>query len=123
MGIKHAALASDPVQYLINFGETDTLSEQDLELAEKYLVYVWAGIKSSTTAATFNQLRLDNYTSVSAGIDSLPPTSSLIRGHIHRGDFLVHRACNLLEVGKDCETRIDPVEHGWEESFGTLLTM
>jgi len=36
-------VASDPVQYLTHFGETDSLSEQDEVLAEKYLVRVWAG--------------------------------------------------------------------------------
>ena len=43
VGTKHAAMASDPVQYLTNVGEVDTLSDQDTALAEKYLVRVWAG--------------------------------------------------------------------------------
>ncbi|KAH3705185.1 hypothetical protein DPMN_080251 [Dreissena polymorpha] len=37
---KHAAVTSDPVQFFMNFEETDTLSEQDEALAEKYLVRV-----------------------------------------------------------------------------------
>ena len=57
VGTKHAAVASDPAQYLTNFGETDTLSEQDEALAEKYLVRVWAGAKTITTADTFDQVR------------------------------------------------------------------
>lgn len=85
---KHAAVACDPIQYLTNFGET----EQDEALAEKYLVRVWAGDRSTTTTETFDQLRLENYTSASAGIDFLPPTSSVIKGHIRRGAFLVHNA-------------------------------
>ncbi|KAL8619946.1 hypothetical protein ACOMHN_015228 [Nucella lapillus] len=96
VGTKYAAMTADPVQHLTNFGETDSLSEQDEALAEKYLVHVWAGVKSRTTAETFNQLRVENYTSATAGIDSLPPTSSVIRGYIHRGAFLVHKACHLL---------------------------
>ena len=76
VGTKHAAVTSDPVQFLMNFGETDTLSEQDEALAEKYLVRVWAGARSTTTAETFDHLRLENYTSASAGLDCLPPTSS-----------------------------------------------
>ena len=84
VGIKHAALVCDPVQYLTNFGETDTLSEQDTALAEKYLVRAWAGAASlTTTAETFDQLRVENYTSASVGIDALPPTCSVARGHIH----------------------------------------
>ena len=34
VGTKHAAMACSPVQYLTNFGETDTLLEQDVVLAE-----------------------------------------------------------------------------------------
>ena len=34
VGTKHAAMACNPVQYLTNFGETDTLLEQDVVLAE-----------------------------------------------------------------------------------------
>lgn len=78
VGTKHAAMASDPVQYLTNFGEADTLSEQDIALAERYLVRVWAGVRSATTAETFDQLRMENYTSASDRIDSLPPTSSTV---------------------------------------------
>ena len=69
VGTKHAALASDPAQYPTNFGETDTLPEQDEAQAEKYLVRVWAGGSSTTTVETFEKLRIENYTSASAGID------------------------------------------------------
>ena len=121
VGTKHAAMASDPVEYLTNFGNADTLTEQDIALAEKYLVRVWAGARSSTTADTFDELKVENYSSSRAGIDSLPPTSSVIRGHIKRGAFLVHRACHLLDTAKEQEARLAPIEHGWEEHFGTLL--
>jgi len=105
-------VTSDPVQFLMNFGETDTLSEQDEALAEKYLVRVWAGARSTTTAETFDHLRLENYTSASAGLDCLPPTSSVIKGHIRRGAFLIHRACKLLINTDGPETRLAPVTHG-----------
>lgn len=60
VGTKHAAMAFDPVQYVTNFGETDTLSEQDVTLAERHLVRVWAGAISITTPEMFNQLRVHN---------------------------------------------------------------
>ena len=63
VGSKHAAMACDPVQYLTNFGETDTLLDQDAAQAEKYLVRVWAGVRSTTTSETFDQLRAENYIS------------------------------------------------------------
>ena len=109
------------MQYLTNFGETDTLSDQDVVLGEKYLVRVWARARSTTTAHTFNQLRVEQYTSSRTGIDALPPTSSEIRGHIHQGAFLVNRACRLLATYIEREARLEPVEHEWEEHFGTLL--
>lgn len=121
VGTKHAALTCDPVQYQTSFGEADILSDQDAALAENYLVRVWAGARSTTTSETFDQLRVENYTSANAGIDALPPTSSVIRGHILRGAFLVHKACQLLVSANVQEARLEPTRHGWEDHFGTLL--
>ncbi|KAH3849322.1 hypothetical protein DPMN_091721 [Dreissena polymorpha] len=56
---KHTAVTFDPVQFLMNFGETDTLSEQYEALPKKYLVRVWAGARSTITAETFDHLRLE----------------------------------------------------------------
>ena len=95
VGTKHAAMAVDPEQHLTNFREIDSLSEQDGALAEKYLIHVWVGVRSTTTVETLNQLRWENYSSARVGIDSLPPTSSVIRIYIHRGVFLVHKECHL----------------------------
>jgi hypothetical protein len=121
VGTKHAAMACDPVQYLTNFGETDILLDQDAALAEKYLVRVWAGARSTTAAETFDQLRVENYLCSSVGIDALPPTSSEIRGHIQRGAFLVRKACQLLATADEHGARLEPLDHGWEEHFGALL--
>ena len=96
VGTKHAAMTCDPVQYLTNFGQTDTLSDQDEVPAEKNLVCVWAGARSTSTAHAFNQLRVEQYTSSRAGSDALPPTSSEIRGYIHRGAFLVKEHADCL---------------------------
>ena len=53
---KHCALPSDPFRYLTNFGESDILSEQDICLAEQYLVKCSIGARSSTKSLTFDQL-------------------------------------------------------------------
>ena len=95
IGSKKASLVCDPVQFLSRFGESSSISEDDETLAEKYLVRVYAGVRSSTKAETFDQLGLAYYLS-GIGIDTLPPTSSVIRGHIKRGAYLVHQACRLL---------------------------
>ena len=120
VGTKHGAIACDPVLYLKHFGETECLLDQDAALAEKYLVRVWAGPRSATDAETFDQLRQEMYSAGRHGIDSLPPTSSVVSGHIKRGHFLVNKACQLLHK---CQERPQGAEHeyGWEEHFGVLL--
>ena len=45
VGSKHAAMTSDPVKYLSNFGEESISTEHDISCAEKYLVRVWAGVR------------------------------------------------------------------------------
>src|SRR6218665_1559012 len=74
VGSKHAVMACDPVNYMTNFGET----EQDTELAEKCLVCVWAGTRSTTTCETFDQFRAESYLTQTVGIDALPHTSGEI---------------------------------------------
>ncbi|KAH3725182.1 hypothetical protein DPMN_051017 [Dreissena polymorpha] len=65
----------------MNFGETDTLSEQDEALADKYLVRVWAGANRRQPAETFDHFRIENYNSASARLDCIPPTSSVMRAY------------------------------------------
>ena len=95
VGTTHAAMSCDQVQCLTHFGETDSLSEQGLAPAEKYLVRVWSESRSTTTAETFNQLRVEQHTSSSVGTDYIPPTSSEIGGHVHGGAFRLNKARRL----------------------------
>ena len=119
VGTKHAAVECDPVQYLTNFAENDNLSESDIQLGEHYLVRVYAGVRSTTTCMTFDALRLENYVG-GASLDCLPPTSSVIRGHIQRAAYLIRQACLLLDLTND-DRPDDPVENGWINEFGMLL--
>lgn len=66
---------------------------------KKNLVCVWAGVRSTTTAETFDELRIENYIAGTTGRDNRPPASSVIRGHTHRGAFLIYKACSLLNTG------------------------
>ena len=116
MGTKHAAILFDPEFYLNTFGENSDITEQQVSHAEEYLVKVWSGARSKTNAKTFDQLRLEKYL-IGTGIDSLPPTSSSVRGHIYRG-LLVYRATHLLELEPE---ELDPYEYAWEESNGIML--
>src|SRR6218665_1044242 len=60
VGSNHAAMACDSVHYMTNFEETDMLLVQDAELAEKYLVRVWAGARLTRTCETFDQFRAES---------------------------------------------------------------
>ena len=83
IGTKHAALAINATQPLANFAETDALSEEDLHMAERFLVRVWAWARSRTVASTFDELRHKIYMSPAfKGLELLPPTSSVICGHL-----------------------------------------
>ena len=84
VGTKHAAAKSNPEQYLYNFGENPVLSDEDIALAEEYLVKVMAGVKAKTYSKTFDEYRKEKYTGGSTGISDLPPTSTAIHAHIHR---------------------------------------
>ena len=118
VGTKHAAKIFDPARYLANFGETPNLSEEDIRLAEEYLVKVKAGVKSKPLATTFDGLRHEKYIGGTTGINDLPPTSHAIRAHIHRAAYLVYTSCNLLNTDRGT---LDPQEYGWEKRFGIML--
>ena len=118
VGTKHAAIHFKPEQYLINFGEEPELSPRDVGLAEEFLVKTYSGVKSKTQSKTFDELRLEKYIGGNSGIDALPLTSSVMKGHIHRSVLLVYRAIHLLD--RDPE-ELDPHEYGREESFGLML--
>ena len=100
VGTKHAAVKMNPDKYLSNFGETSVLSEDDLALAEEYLVKVVAGVNSKPSAKTFDAYRQERYTSTATSLNDLPPTSRAIRSHIQRVAYSVYTACNLLVAEK-----------------------
>ena len=52
IGTKHAAVVFRPTRYLSHFGEDEVLNESALLLCESYLVRVWAGARSKTSAST-----------------------------------------------------------------------
>ena len=117
IGTKHAALSCNPELFLLNLGDAEMLTEKDISLAEHYLVKVWAGVRSSTKAKTFDQLRLEHYVN-SSGIDTLPPTSSVIRAHIHRSAYLIKETSSFLDPHYH---KADPLENGWISQFGKLI--
>lgn len=121
VGTKHAAFVSNPLHYLSNFGEDEIISNEAEALAEEFLVQLTVGVRSRTSAKTFDQLRMEYYKSGKAGIDALPATSSEIKGLIKRAWYFVRKACTLLEVGNKHQTPQEALDHGWDEHLGVLL--
>ena len=117
---KHAAVALSPDELHRNSGEEPILKEEDIRLAEEYLVKVKAGATAKPLSSTFDGFRHERYTSAKTGIDNIPLTSHTFRAHIHKGAYLVYNACNLLNPEK---STLDPLEYGWEEPFGMRLHM
>ena len=119
VGTKHAALTCDPIKYLSGFAESDELFEADIGQTEEYLVKVWVGARSNTTCRTFSELRLQEYTSTkdAKALESLPPTSSSILGHIRRAHYVIRNVLCLV----DKHRMGDQVEHGWLWDCGVLL--
>ena len=100
----------------------DWYTEKDADSAEQYLVQVWTGMRKKTKAKTFDFLREEIYSNSAAGLENLPPTSSVIRGHILKGAFLVNKACTLLgNSNHEQEDYKKTLEYGWEEQFGVML--
>ena len=63
IGTKLCALSSQPERYLSDFGETQTLTEKDIALAEKFLDKCRSGARSTSSCVTFDELRIERYTS------------------------------------------------------------
>ncbi|MES9884561.1 MAG: hypothetical protein ABW185_27265 [Sedimenticola sp.] len=116
VGTKHAALVCQPMS-LTNFAETNSLAEADIRVVEQYLVRLWAGARSSTTVDTFDKLRYDCYLK-GKSLNELPPTSSVICGHIRRCFFVIRNAITLLEANHDS---LDPKDFGWTNESGVLV--
>ena len=108
VGTKHAALTCNPLS-LINFAETDSLTTVDISVVERYMVKVWAGARSNTTADTFHKFRHDSYLKGKALTD-LPPTSSAICGHIRWCFCVIRNAIALLETHQH---DLLPQNFGW----------
>ena len=119
IGTKLAGLKLNPVHYLYNFGETDTLGENDTTLAEEYLVKVWHGLRGKTAVRTFDELRLETHLKSSiVPLDKLPPTSSAIRENLKRCFYVIRESVTLIS---DTTIIRNPLTNGWFVKNGKML--
>lgn len=117
IGTKHAALDCNPLPGLSQFAEAHILTESEILLAEEYLVRVWVGARSKNHTKTFDELRAIVKNTSSKGLDGLPPTSSVVRGHLKRCFYVLRNALTLLGN----PSNLDPTDYCWFEQDGTFL--
>ena len=111
IGTKLAAVRLNPIQYLSGFGESESTIDVDMKLAERYLVTVWNGVRSSISSRTFDELRVEMHTkSTVVSLDKLPPTSSAIKEHLKRGFAVIRRTLTLLGENR---APFNPAGCGW----------
>jgi hypothetical protein len=79
---KHAALKAKPEQYLQDFGRRE--DDLCIEQAEEYLTKAW---KHNTSCKTSDELRFSLYHHSNLTVDSLPPPSYALVGHIQRAFY------------------------------------
>ena len=120
IGTKHAAITSDPIKYLSCFAQSEEISDAEVWQAEEFLVKVWVSARRNTSSRTFSQLRLEEYTSAknAKSLDTLPPTSSTILGHIKRAHCVLRSFFKIID---DTYESIDYANHGWVWECGFLL--
>ena len=107
VGSKAAILKVDPVSLLDDFGESPSMSDNEKQKAELFLVKCFSGRAPNTSATSFDELRLTHYQKTNS-ILALPPTSNSIAHHIDRWWYLVRLTTTLLSAGVEGLTR-----RGW----------
>ena len=121
IGTKKSALVNgNPVEYLLDFAINKEVYQDEISVAEKYLTRVWSGIRK-TTSNDFDNLRLEFYTCYSQGIDGLPPTSSVVKGHIRRAAHSLRRKCSIIGGLQLQNHDESPSENDWYIAFGMYL--
>ena len=107
MSTKLAAMQCNPIQYLASFAEKEELLEGDIAQAEEYLVQLWTGARSKPSAKTFDQLCLEVHLNASTPVamSNMPPTSSVVQGHITRAFYVIQMVVTSESSLNYCQYR------------------
>ena len=117
VGAKKAALFNgDPVLKLSGFANNEEITDQEINKAEEYLVRVWSGTRKATVK-TVDLLLVEYYNCYSQGIHGLAPTSSIVKGLIHRGAFSLRHKYSVIGVMESFQED-SPEENEWHVLFG-----
>ena len=107
-GTKAAALKASPENFLNGFGTLEDNIENQIHLAEKYLVQVK---KKGSLCETMDQLRYYEYHHSKSS--ALPPTTHETRLHILRSFYVTNQVTSFLTPTPETE-KIDPISYGYE---------
>ena len=122
IGTKKSAFSKQPELYLSAFAEGPTLTNENFAQAEEFLVRVLSAPSQSVCRVkTFNGLRLEKYkqSKHAQPLETFPPTSSAIRGHIKRAFYVIRTVVTILD---DSSEKLNPTFYGWEiDNFERLL--
>ena len=110
VGTKCGAMKAYPETHLNTFAESDSITKQEVDKAEAFLVQCY---QVGTSETSFDSLRY-NYLKNRHCVLQLPPTSTTIRdGHILRWWYLTRYSMSLLNINSWSKS---PLDNGWEMS-------
>lgn len=88
-------------------------------LVEKYLVSVWNGVRGTTSAGTYDELRIEMHMkSKVVSQDKPSPISKVIKEQLKRGFAVVHRSLTLPDPIK---VVFNPIDDFWFTENGKFF--
>ena len=117
IGTKLAAMQCNPLNHLTGFGEKSELGHDDISQAVLCTGLVRCPIKTKCqNVKTFDELRLHVHLNAPTPtvMTNIPPTSSVIRGHIRRAFYVARKVVDHTANDLDC------CQFGWENAGGGL---
>ena len=118
IGTKKSCLNAKPEVMLKEFGEKITLDEDEVQIAEEFLVRVASSCRAACPAKTFDELRVLTWKRTSSVLELEPTSHSIRMGHIKRWWFLFKTCSDLLTMDYN---HLKPTDYGWEDIEGELF--
>ena len=101
-----------------DFGEYNTLEDDEVQIAEEFLVRVASSCSAASPAKRFDELWALTWERTSSVLELEPTSHSIRMGHIKRWWFLFKTCSDLLTINYN---HLKPIDHGWEDVEGELF--
>ena len=82
-----------PEDYFQSFGEKEFVSDEEIRLAEQYLIKV---LHPGSKCKSFDDLLVECYMHKNISLLNLPPASRSVEGHILRCFYIIRQQTTLL---------------------------